>query len=76
LGASVLTSEYRQDPVVAVPEEPELSSVEFRLDPDTPNPFNPSTEVSFSLAIGGRTVVTVHDLRGADVLIRKISLVK
>ena len=29
-----------------------------------PNPFNPETTIRFDLARGGRTVLTVHDVRG------------
>ncbi len=38
-----------------------------RLHPCRPNPFNPSTMVSFELALPGRAAVTVHDARGSRV---------
>ncbi|MBK6898594.1 MAG: T9SS type A sorting domain-containing protein [bacterium] len=36
----------------------------FRLDGNAPNPFNPMTTVSFSLATAGRATVDVLDLQG------------
>ncbi len=36
----------------------------FRLDGNVPNPFNPMTTVSFSLATAGRATVDVLDLQG------------
>lgn len=36
----------------------------YRLDPNVPNPFNPVTTISFSLAVPGRAVLELFDVRG------------
>ncbi len=38
-----------------------------RLNPARPNPFNPTTTLSFTLASAGHTTFTIHDLRGRAV---------
>lgn len=43
---------------------PELVSG-FELLPATPNPFNPSTEITFMLPVTGPVRLRVHDLRGS-----------
>jgi len=48
------------DPAVAVPDAPGP----LRILGNHPNPFNPSTSISFSLAEPGRAVVEVFDFRG------------
>ena len=44
----------------AVPER-------FRLDPNIPNPFNPTTEISFTLAAPGWSHLAVYNLLGQEV---------
>lgn len=39
----------------------------FALAPVYPNPFNPTTNLSFSLPVSGSTTLTVFDLRGNEV---------
>lgn len=39
----------------------------FKLNPAYPNPFNPSTQVSFSLPEAGQTVLTVFNMLGQPV---------
>lgn len=41
--------------------------MQTRLMPARPNPFNPSTTLSFTLAAAGQTRLTIHDLRGRTV---------
>jgi len=45
---------------------PELPR-EFALNAPYPNPFNPSTNVSFSMPVAGNVVLTVYDIRGRRV---------
>jgi len=37
---------------------------EYRLDPCFPNPFNPSTRISFELPVRERTIVNIYNTRG------------
>ena len=41
----------------------------FALEPNVPNPFNPSTVVRWQLAVGGQTSVKVYDLLGREVAV-------
>ncbi len=45
-------------PTVQNPED-------FRLEPNFPNPFNPSTSIPVSLSVNGDTRVSVYDARGS-----------
>lgn len=45
----------------------ETSPIEFRLHQNHPNPFNPLTKISFSLANAGYTTLKVHNLLGKEV---------
>ena len=40
---------------------------QFKLYPNYPNPFNPSTQISFSLAEHGATTLRIYDLLGREV---------
>ncbi len=40
---------------------------EFRLLPNYPNPFNPSTTIRYHLPVRSKTVVRVYDLKGSEV---------
>ncbi len=42
------------------PEVPEI----FRLAQNTPNPFNPGTEIRFTVAVAGHVKLAVYDLKG------------
>lgn len=52
------------DPVVAVDLEEPASSISLQV---SPNPFNPVTDVSFSLSAEGPVTLTIYDLRGRAV---------
>ena len=41
----------------------------FRLDQNHPNPFNPSTSISFRLPVSGSVTVTVYDVLGREVAV-------
>lgn len=47
---------------IAAPADP---SAGFGLEPNVPNPFNPSTTIRFSLARQAHVVVKIHDVSGA-----------
>ena len=40
---------------------------QFKLYPNYPNPFNPSTQISFRLAEHGATTLRIYDLLGREV---------
>lgn len=40
---------------------------QFMVYPNYPNPFNPSTVISFDLSARGRVTVTIHDILGREV---------
>jgi len=42
---------------------------EFKLYPNYPNPFNPSTTISFSLPQAGQTKISVFDMLGREVAV-------
>jgi hypothetical protein len=52
----------------AVPGLPGPANVLLR--PASPNPFNPRTELSFTLPAAGRVRLDIHDVRGA--LVRRL----
>jgi len=47
-----------------VEDNPITIPAAFRVEPNFPNPFNPSTTIHFSLSVAGRTTVTVYDVAG------------
>ena len=55
--------------LVTSSESREILQVEdqFKLYPNYPNPFNPSTQISFSLAEHGATTLRIYDLLGREV---------
>jgi len=59
---------YEYGGATAVGDDPRIAS-EFRLTPNYPNPFNPSTEIGYSLPSGGRARLTVFDLLGREMAV-------
>ncbi|MCB2199701.1 T9SS type A sorting domain-containing protein [bacterium] len=50
-----------------VPDRTELQPDQFELNPAYPNPFNPSTQLSFRLGAAASVKLTVYDLLGREV---------
>jgi len=63
-GSSPLTS--AEPPVRRQPEEPPLS---FTLDQNFPNPFNPSTSITYSLSKAGVVRISVFNMLGQELAI-------
>lgn len=47
-----------------VPDDPIVPALLFRVEPNTPNPFNPATTIRFTLPASGRVTVRVFDVAG------------
>ncbi|MHB8080039.1 MAG: S8 family serine peptidase [Candidatus Krumholzibacteriia bacterium] len=45
-------------------DDPQLPALVFRVEPATPNPFNPLTRIRFTLPAAGRVGVRVYDVAG------------
>jgi len=43
------------------------SNTAFKLDPNYPNPFNPSTNISYTLPVGSFVTLKVYDLLGREI---------
>ena len=51
---------------------PTVARLPYRLDQNTPNPFNPRTIISFTLAGEGPAQLRVFDIRGRQVWTREL----
>jgi hypothetical protein len=60
-----LISDHLESCPSAIPETRIAGSVQ--LEPNVPNPFNPRTDIFFSLVGDGEVELTVHDLGGREV---------
>jgi hypothetical protein len=49
--------------------EDDTRAFEFALEPNFPNPFNPTTQIGFSLAEAGHVRLTVYDVLGREVAV-------
>ncbi|MCZ7557942.1 MAG: T9SS type A sorting domain-containing protein [Bacteroidia bacterium] len=47
----------------------EIAEHEYAIDDIYPNPFNPTTSISFSMKDAGRVRLSVHDSRGVELLV-------
>ncbi len=61
--AAYVSGFLETDPTLAVTAEP-VRPMRFRLFPAAPNPFNPSTELTYVLPTDGPVQLTVYDLLG------------
>lgn len=52
---------------VATSKEPKFDISSFRLNPAYPNPFNPSTNITYSMAHAGEIKISVYDVLGRHV---------
>ena len=55
------------DEVLSMPIVVATAPLSFNLEPNAPNPFNPSTRIAFTLTESERAVVRVYDVLGAHV---------
>ena len=65
VGAWSATNGFRTVQVVSVEAEEEVPT-EYQLSQNFPNPFNPTTAISFSVPRGGRVTLRVFDLLGRE----------
>ncbi len=54
--------EVRSIPIVVT-----TAALSFGLEPNVPNPFNPTTRIGFTLSASERAILRVYDVRGARV---------
>ena len=47
--------------------DPGAAPLQFKLDPNYPNPFNPSTEMSFSVPVASSVKLAVYNLLGQEI---------
>jgi ligand-binding sensor domain-containing protein len=66
IGTDRGVSRFMPDTVVAVREKGE-SPAPFAITGNFPNPFNPSTTISFSLSAPGKVTLSVYDITGRKV---------
>jgi FlgD Ig-like domain len=55
------------DLVFSMPIIVATKSLSFELEPNMPNPFNPSTRIGFTLSEAERAIVRIYDVRGSHV---------
>jgi flagellar hook assembly protein FlgD len=55
------------DHVLSMPIVVTTRALTFELEPNVPNPFNPSTRIAFTLPAAERAIVRIYDVRGARV---------
>jgi hypothetical protein len=66
--SAVNTIEFNLIPVASSAGDPEITTVtEYRLDAPYPNPFNPTTTLSYSLAAKTLVQLRVYDVLGREV---------
>jgi hypothetical protein len=53
--------------VLSIPIVVTTAPLSFELEPNAPNPFNPSTRIAFTLPDAERAVIRVYDVRGSHV---------
>jgi hypothetical protein len=55
------------DQVLSIPVVVRPKPLAFELEPNVPNPFNPSTRIAFKLPEAERAIMRLYDVRGAHV---------
>lgn len=59
--------DYLNSPVTSVDNTYDFVQ-SFKLYPNYPNPFNPSTKISFEIPVKGRSIITIYNVMGEETI--------
>jgi len=61
------TAQYFQIGPIGIKQETEIRPTEYSLSQNFPNPFNPSTTITFDLPVSGIVQIKVYDVLGREI---------